>query len=201
LVSQQGVTTMSELHPDLMAASGFEIDLHQAPIDMLVQYPVMEACFLELGVRSDHNFGAAAFPCQLVDPTARRFRKGPFDNGEVAFLDGAIPELFAQTRGRLGCACKHNHPGHRAIQSMDQAQKNSPRFLVLFFQPALSQFQQGDILCGIALNQESRWLIKSEQMIVCIQYWPVAIVASWLWNGVVVKHSESPLVSSANGSA
>jgi len=94
--------------------------------------------------------------------------RGPFQDGQVEFLDPAGTELGAQPACGLGRAGKDHHPGHGTVQAMNHSQEHCARFAIPLFDPRFPQVEEANVAGLICLYQEPRGLIKSEQMVVLV---------------------------------
>ena len=159
-VSEDWISRVSHLEPDLVLSSGFQEDFHEASGPGHIQHSVEKPRFAAEGCfRGNDPAGPVFAPFHLVDEPSRCLLLNTFDHGKITLANNSGPELFADPRCCFGCPAKENNAGNGPVQPVYHAEEHLPGLLIFVLQPRFSKFQKGCLARFVSLNEKTRWFI------------------------------------------
>jgi len=179
-ISEYGEAQVGELEADLMVPSGFQLDFHEAPGAGHIQHPVGEPGFPTSRSRfRNDDAGPIVAPFKLVHQAAGGGCDLPFRDGKIVLPNPARTELRADSGRCFGCAAKEDDAGNRSVQAVHHGEKHFAGFPTALLEPFLAEIEERRLPGPISLNEQARWFIKTEQVIVFVDDRPQRVVKAF----------------------
>ena len=157
---------MGKLNAYLVVTAGFKLYFKPGYVVMIVDTSIRQTGVLTFGWAYDATFALAVG--QVMRQLARLWQSA-FGQGPVLLVNGAVPNLFGQSGGRLGSSGKDHNAGNGSVKAVYKAKEHIAGLVVLFLQVCLPHVQKVGISGLVALAEHAAGFPNNQQMVVLIQ--------------------------------